>query len=177
MSSFDVVSGLGIRYKKLDWTHNGDEVYKYLKRTERTSSTRDIKQIFKGIFGNDPPPSDEDIKKFGSFVGLLQLINERLSPQTAVKIFEGLAIELFGYGAQPLSVNDVNKDIVPKNAIIDKFKEIVPDVASSTFNIEKMKERYYSTYKVRGQADYVDDTDSASPVNESRRLFKIVKGQ
>ena len=108
---------------------------------------------------------------------MLQLINERLSPQTAVNIFERLVFELFGAGAQPLSVNDVNKDIVPKNAIIDKFKEIVPDVAASTLNIEKMKEKYYSTYKVRGQADYVEDADSASPVKESRRLFEIVKGQ
>ena len=177
MSSFDVVSGLGARFIKLDWTHDGNEVYKYLKRSERTSSTRDIKQIFEGIFGNNPPPSDEDIKKFGSFIGLLQLINERLSPQTAVNIFERLAFELFGAGAQPLSVNDINKDIIPKNAIIDKFKEIVPDVAASTLNIEKMKEKYYSTYKVRGQADYVEDADSASPVKESRRLFEIVKGQ
>ena len=177
MSSFDVVSGLGARFIKLDWTHDGNEVYKYLKRSERTSSTRDIKQIFEGIFGNNPPPSDEDVKKFGSFIGLLQLINERLSPQTAVNIFERLVFELFGAGAQPLSVNDVNKDIVPKNAIIDKFKEIVPDVAASTLNIEKMKEKYYSTYKVRVQADYVEDADSASPVKESRRLFEIVKGQ
>jgi len=182
MRSFDVVSGLGSRYQKLDWTHDGNEVYKYLTRPERITSTRDIKQIFEGLFGSDPSPSSEDIKKLGSFIGLLQLMNERLSPQVTVKIFEGVVIQLFGRGASALSATDINKDIIPKNAIVNKFKELVPDVLSSTINIDKMKEQFYSTYKVRGQSGYVEDTGSIASVDESRyhsskRLFEIVKGQ
>jgi hypothetical protein len=168
LRSFDLVSGLGSRYKKLDWQFNGDEVYKYLKRVERTDSTRDLKEIFMNIFGEKSSPAEEDIHNLGSFTGLLKIMKQRMSPPEIVKIYEEMVDRFFGARGQQLSATDPKEDASVKDRILDVFREALTDAESSTVDLKALKQDFYSRYKVRGQEGFVEDTDQVQ-VDESRR--------
>ncbi len=176
LRSFDLVAGLGSRYKKLDWKHDGEEVYKYLKRVEREDLIKDIKQIFSNLLGENPAPTDDDIAKFGSFIGLLQLMKERISPQQNVKTYEEMVERFFGERGQQLSATDPEEDRSVKEKILEVFQQMLPETASSTIDVASMKSKFYSGYKIRGQTGFVEDTDQPA-VDESKRrsLNKILE--
>ena len=168
LRSFDLVSGLGSRYKKLDWQLNGEEVYKYLKRVERTDSTRDLREIFMNIFGEKPSPTEEDIHNLGSFTGLLKIMDQRMSPPEIVKIYEEMVDRFFGARGQQLSATDPGEDSSVKDRILEVFRETLTETESSTIDLKSLKQDFYSRYKVRGQEGFVEDTDQAQ-IDESRR--------
>jgi hypothetical protein len=180
MASVDLVTGLGSRYKKLDWDYNGDEVYKYLTRTERSGSTRVLKEIFKSLFGGDSGPSEKDTENFQSFLGLLDLMRERFSPPEIVKVHEEMMTRLYGQRAQKISATDPQEDRSVKEAIEDTLKNALPEVESSTMDTEAMKRDFYSRYTVRGQEGFVEDSDKPEIDESTRRhinrLIKVILG-
>jgi hypothetical protein len=173
--SVDLVTGLGERYKKLDWTYNGDEVYKYLKRSERSGAIRIVKQIFKSLFGSESEPTERELEDFQSFVGILDLMKERFSPPEIVKVYEELVIRLYGRRAQKISATDPQEDKSVKEAIIETFKNALPDADASTMDVEAMKKEFYDKYTVRGQKGFIEDTEDVG-VDEStrRRINRLV---
>lgn len=176
--NLDLVVGLSNRYKRLDWTHNGDEVYRYLKRAERTDSIRDVRVIFNNLLGSNPPATQDDLDKFGSFLGVIELINERLSPQEIVKVYEEMIDRFFGDRAQQLSATDPGEDLAVKDKTLETFRQLLPDSESSTIDLDAMKKSFYSKYRVRGQEGFAEDDDQPR-VDETRRklinqLFKVI---
>jgi len=176
LKSFDLVSGYGSRYAKLDWNLNGEEAYKYLKRAERTDSMRDLRDIFLNIFGENPPPSEEDISNFGSFTGLLEIIKQRMSPPEIVRLYEDVVDRFFGERGQKLSATDPKEDESVKDRILEVFRQAVPEAESSTIDLKGLKSSFYAKYKVRGQEGFSEDGDQPQ-VDESnrRRLNRILE--
>ena len=176
LKSFDLVSGYGSRYVKLDWNLNGEQAYKYLKRVERTDSTQDLSEIFSNLFGENPPPSEEDINNFGSFTGLLEIIKQRMSPPEIVRLYEEVVNRFFGEEGQQLSATDPKEDESVKDRILEVFRQAVPEVESSTIDLRGLKSNFYSKYKVRGQEGFSEDSDQPS-VDESnrRKLNRILE--
>ena len=180
LKSFDVVTGLSDRYRKLDWQHNGNDVYKYLSRLERTEAIRDIRQIFIGMFGDNPPPTEKELDDFGSFLGILDIMKNRMSPTEIVKVYEETVIRLFGAAAQPLSATDKSEDMSVKDKLLEVFKQVLPEVESSTMDVEAFKTAYYAKYKVRGQEGFAEDDTTPGEVDESRnyrlnRLNRLIE--
>lgn len=169
MRSIDLASGYADRYMKLDWKYNGDEVYKYLKRSERTNVTRNIQEIFTGLFGSNPPPNENDLKNFESFLGTLDIMKERMSPPEIVKVYEGMVFRLFGDSAQKISATDKTKDMKVKDRILEVFRQVLPETESSTLNVEELRSNFYAKYKVRGEEGFVETDDTMSDLGESRR--------
>ncbi|NDD93343.1 hypothetical protein EBZ37_14840, partial [bacterium] len=165
--TLDLVTGLGDRYQRLDWTYNGDEVYKYLKRAERTNAIRDVKLIFDNLMGVNPPATEEDLENFGSFLGALELLKNRFTPQEIVKVYEEMVDRFFGDRGQQLSATDPEEDRSVKDKVLEVFRQHLPEAEASTINVEAMKNDFYSRYKIRGQAGFVEDDDQPR-VDESR---------
>ena len=181
LKGIDLLTGQSSRYKKLDWQFDGEEVYAKLKRAEREDITTDLNEIFIGLFGKEPPPTEKDLKNFGSFVGVLEILKDRKSPQDIVKIYEGLIFRFFGYSSQQLSATDPAEDLKVKDTALNVFRRILPEAEASTVDIEALKKTFYEKYKVRGQAGFEED-DSSIGINESlfysnKRLFEIIRGQ
>jgi hypothetical protein len=174
--TLDLVTGLGDRYQRLDWTHNGDEVYKYLKRSERTNSIRDVKAIFDNLIGNNPPPTPEDLEKFGSFLGVIELMKERFAPQEIVKVYEEMVDRFFGDRGQQLSATDPSEDMGVKDKVLETFRQLLPEAESSTIDLEGIKSRFYSRYKTRGQEGFEEDSDQPG-IDESRnrKLARLIE--
>lgn len=175
MKSLDLVSGHSDRYVKLDWNYNGDEVYKYLKRAERTSATKELRQIFINLFGNNPPPDENDMKDFGSFLGVLDIMKRRLSPMQIVKTYEIMAFSFFGESAQKISATDKQTDMNVKDRALAVFRQTLPDVNSSTLDIDALKQAFYTNYKVRGEEGFKEDDSAPGEIDESRKysLFRL----
>jgi hypothetical protein len=181
LKGIDLITGMSERYKKLDWQFNGEDVYAKLKRADREHATKDLNEIFVGLFGKEPPATEKDLENFGSFIGVLKLMKERKSPQEIVKIYEGLVFRLFGKNSQRLSATDPAEDMSVKSKILEVFRQILPETEASTVDIEELKKDFYENYKVRGQVGFVEDDESPG-VNESLlhskgRLFEIFMGR
>jgi len=177
MKSLDLVTGYSDRYRKLDWQHNGNDVYKYLKRVERTQAIRDIRQIFTGMFGDNPPPTEKEMEDFGSFLGTLDIMKNRMTPPEIVRVYEEMAIRLFGAVAQQISATDKNEDMSVKEKILEVFRQILPEAESSTMDIEGMKASFYAKYKVRGEEGFTEDDTAPGEVDESKayRLNRLIE--
>ena len=177
IQSFDLVTGLSDRYRKLDWQHDGSDVYKYLKRAERLNAIRDIRQIFIGMFGDSPPPTGKELDDFGSFLGTLDIIKNRMTPPEIVKVYEELVIRLFGHAAQQISATDKNEDMSVKDKLLEVFRQVLPEAESSTADVESLKTAFYAKYKVRGEEGFAEDDAAPGEVDESRiyRLNRLVE--
>ena len=177
LRSFDIVSGYADRYRKLDWQHDGNDVYKYLKRVERENSVRDIKQIFVGMFGNNPPATEKEMEGFGSFLGLLDIIKNRMTPPEIVSVYEGIVFRLFGDEAQNLSATDKQEDMEVKDKILETFRHALPEAESSTIDVDGLKSAFYAKYKIRGEEGFAEDNDTPREIDESRarRLNRLIE--
>lgn len=177
LKSFDIVSGYADRYRKLDWQHNGNDVYKYLKRVERDNAIRDIRGIFIGMFGDNPPPTEKEMEDFGSFLGVLDIMKNRMTPDQIVNVYEGMVIRFFGEKAQNLSATDKQEDMSVKDKILEVFRQVLPEAESSTIDIEGLKSAFYARYKVRGEEGFAEDDASPGEIDESRnrRLNRLIE--
>jgi hypothetical protein len=172
MKSLDLVVGYAERYKKLDWQHNGNEVYRYLKRAERDTAVRDIEKIFTGIFGSEPPPTKKDLDDFESFTGTLNIMKNRMSPPEIVRIYEEMVYRFFGSGAQRISATDKQEDMEVKDKILEVFRRVLPEAEASTVDIAEMRSNFYAKYKVRGEEGFTEDDTFFGDVDESRNHLK-----
>lgn len=177
LKTIDPMTGFSERYVKLDWQHNGNDVYRYLKRSERTNVTRDVKKIFSGLFGDNPPATEKELDDFESFLGTLDIIKSRMSPPEIVKVYEQMVFRFFGSEAQKISATDREEDRAVKEKILDTFRQVVPDVESSTVDLEGLKSNYYAKYKVRGQEGYSEDSMESGDIDESRanRINRLIE--
>ena len=139
-----------------------------------------MRQIFIGMFGDNPPPTEKELDDFGSFLGILDIMKNRMSPTEIVKVYEETVIRLFGAAAQPLSATDKSEDMSVKDKLLEVFKQVLPEVESSTMDVEAFKTAYYAKYKVRGQEGFAEDDTTPGEVDESRnyrlnRLNRLIE--
>lgn len=152
MLKFSVGRGIRIAYEPM-YDENGDiividgkQVYKEIPSKNSNFETV-IENIYKLAFGR-LDVHHEDIKKFNSFIGVLDLMKEHLS-KSQIKATHDRFIELLwsnkGARAQELEVDNAELDFQIKNAGYQRFIKHfgLPDKS------KKMVDEYYSKYGQR----------------------------
>ena len=126
----------------------GNTVHHEVKTSESTGD-RDVKSIFRTLFGVEP--SEENLKKFRSFTGMLDLIksSDAAASGRIKPLFMSFLAILYGDGeteAQGISRDDPKIDRKAKKAAVDKFIEVFPDLAP-IMDSDKVKGRIDSFYR------------------------------
>ena len=174
MYSFAIKSkeGGGLRPKYdpvIDPTTNKQEVVDGLPVYEPRATTgyeKDLNKIFQTIFGDriNPKKLASSQDKFWSFVGILELIKQHLTPEEQEQIVSNFLDKIFGPGAQGLYANDKEKDLQEKSAAVDKMFAILEMTPPP--NLEQMKKEYYAAYKLR---ESIFEAEEKPEVVQSKR--------
>ena len=174
IKTLDVGGGYGSRYEKLDWQHNGNDVYKYLKRAERKDTTKIIKEIFIGLFP-EVEPTEANLKDFESFRGVLEIIKREKNLEEIKKIYEEYIERLYGPSAQRMSATDPEKDRRKKEPSIEYFREKFPEVKELDSAIDALKSEFYGKYKIRSKNESVDYNNIKKFIKEVLRAWYFYK--
>lgn len=185
MQSFAVDKGLGTtRLTKQDYEHEGQPVYKVTQPGEKKYVT-DAEKIFEAAFGFEPGPGD--LERLRSFVGLLEIMKERLLPDPEGRNFCGRVLKSFFYKlvgehGQEISTYSEVKDIKPKAAAIAAIRAFgFDDVLNEVLPPEKIEEvlqSYYERFKKKMSArgSLVSDDEDLAPVELEEGLRKLIRG-
>jgi hypothetical protein len=119
---------------------NGKPAYHELSTAESKGDTS-LPNIFKAYFGRDA--SADDLKKLGSFTGLLALIKKTFKPDDQQKIADGFARTLWGPAAQGLYRGDPQKDAEEKNGMM---KVLLADLGLKD-KYQAERDTFYANYK------------------------------
>ena len=120
---------------------NGKPAYRELSTAESKGETNLIKMY---TYFFDKAPSAADLKKFGSFVGLISLIKTHLDKKVWEKICDGFVNTLWGPAAQGLYRGDPQKDNEEKTMMIQELCRSL-DVDPKKYDL--IKSAYYKSYK------------------------------
>lgn len=115
---------------------------------------QDIDKIFLALFGDriGPKQAKELSKKFWSFVGLADVVNQLLTQDEKNRVFGSFLSKLFAPGAQGLYKNDPKRDAAEKNAALDFLTKTLNAAAPEGMDVEQMRQSYYSAYKMTGES-------------------------
>jgi len=122
---------------------DGILVYKEIPTSE-SNYIKDVSMMFKILF--DREPKGNDIRDFGSFVGILKLVYNYLSVQEPTKFIEGFAYSLWGKGATGMYRGNPTSDNEEKTVMFNKMISIL-HAPYDKMEIQKNKEEYYTSYK------------------------------
>ena len=132
----------------------GKNVY-YETPPESCKKDKIVKSIYKQIFKKDG--SEEDLKKFESFLGLVSLMKDNLKKEEIEKVFNRFLQLLFGTAeadvdiqGQGLSRDNPEIDKKAKSTACGRFVELIPELKSiyTSPETEKMVKSFYATYKI-----------------------------
>jgi hypothetical protein len=155
--SFSVDRGLRIKIAPMLDEHGNQveledkKVYKELP-TASSSYEQNIENIFKLVF--DKTPDGNDLKKFKSFVGLVELSKKHIDSEVTRVAFESTLKMLWAPGAQGLEVNNPELDSEIKTKMVEY---LISEFGFTGYDekINKMRDEYkanYRTVKVEGEA-------------------------
>jgi hypothetical protein len=119
---------------------NGKPAYHEMDTKESKGDTN-LANIFKNYFGRDA--SADDIKKLGSFTGMLSLINKTFKDGDKQKITDGFARTLWGPQAQGLYKGDPEKDSEEKNSMM----KLLNRTLGTKDNFDSDRKTFYAAYK------------------------------
>lgn len=130
---------------------------------------QDIDKIFLTMFGDriGPKQAKELSKKFWSFVGLSDVINQLLTPEEKNRVLGSFLTKLFAPGAQGLYKNDPKRDAAEKNAAFDLLTKALNANAPEGMDVEQMRQSYYSAYKMTGES--ITEADGDAKPNYARK--------
>jgi hypothetical protein len=156
MYSFAVSSkeggGLRAKYEPVMDTTTGQPEIKDGKPVMRAAPTsgyiQDIGKIFQTVLGKrlDPKKAQELSKNFWSFSGLLDIMNQLLSPEEKNNVVQAFLLKVIGPGAQGMYKNNPDKDRAEKTTAINHLLKVlkVPKPA----NLDQMMKDYYAGYRM-----------------------------
>lgn len=145
-TAFSVTHGMRTKLKPVldasgkHLTQDGLPAYHEMSTTESPGNTS-LAEIFKGYFGRDGTKTD--IKRMGSFTGLIDLIKETFKKSDQQKIADGFANTLWGEGAQGLYKGGADKDQEEKTAMMSY---LLSSLALKD-SYSEMRKKFYSEYK------------------------------
>ena len=119
---------------------NGKPAYHELSTDESKGDTS-LKNIFKAYF--DRTPTASELRKMGSFSGLLELIKAHFDSKDQKKIADGFARTLWGPAAQGLYRGDPDKDREEKIAMM----RILLKELNQNDTYEAERNEFYARYK------------------------------
>lgn len=195
MQSFSVEKALGktrlTRQTYID-PQTGEEVeaeydnqplYK-LTQPEKKKYSTDVEEIFESAFGFSP--DSEDLEKIRSFVGILEIMRDKLLPTDQGKKFCGSVLrsfiyKLIGDKAQEISTYSVLKDQQPKAAAIATIRTMGFDnLLNEVMPPEEMREvieAYYEKFKEKmtNRGSLVSDEEELAPVELEENVRRFVR--
>lgn len=145
--AFSVTNGIRQKFKPAlndrgeHITVNGRKAYHELSTAESKGETS-VSKIFEYFFGAAPSAAEK--RKFGSFVGLIDLIKEKLPKDSWIRICDGFVNTLWGEGAQGLYRDDSAKDRDEKTQMVS---HLCKELGVSSSRYETMKTDFYRKYK------------------------------
>lgn len=112
--------------------------------TKSKDFVTDFAEIFKTVFGK--VPTDANVKKFWSFKGMLDLINDLMEKKEKEEVVESFIQKLFGTDAQSLYRGDNNRDLEEKMVALrflsDRLKLDIHDE-----KLQDMQTAFYLKHK------------------------------
>lgn len=149
--AFSVDSGARFKYEPVmkgeqQLVIDDKKAYKKLPTT-KSKYTTNLKEIFYMMFSKKP--SETDMIKFRSFVGILSLLEEKkIKKQVIIAIFENILTKsMFCKHCQGTEVNnpdgDRNTKMIILNQMVSKFSYLKPILDKA----QPMIEKYYQNYK------------------------------
>jgi hypothetical protein len=180
MISFSVQSkeggGLRIKYEpvidtttKKPLVKDGMKVY---TARPTTGYEQDLSKIFATLFGERL--SNKQLAsvapKFWSFLGVLSVINQYLSPEEKQKVADSFIDKTFGPAAQGLYVNDPETDAREKMIAVDAMLKALKIKAPKNF--QKMVADYKANYRMK-VTEGLKEAETAKP-NYKRQGIKHI---
>lgn len=134
------IKGLRKKFEKIG-IQDGKPV---LKLTNSKDFNTNFYEIIKQVFGTDA--TEDDVKLFWSFTGILKLMKKYMDKTSRDKIFEEFIDRLFGSEAQGLYRGDPNRDLDEKMLAVNLAKEKL-NVDLTKSSLERKQKEYYDKYK------------------------------
>jgi hypothetical protein len=126
---------------------NGKLAYKETP-TGGSSYNTNLSEIFSLLFGKEPTP--DEVTKFGSFVGVLEIMKAYLTDAESAAIYDDFVNEkLFGPGSQALDARSPEVDRSAKMGAVEMFRSVFPSLSEPD---PAVLEAYYSSYKIRKES-------------------------
>lgn len=140
---FSVDKGVRIGYEPIieNGVHkiiNGKKAYREID-TKNSTYEQSMNTIFQLAF--DIPPNKQDLKKMGSFLGVLEILSK--TKKNIEEIFEDYINLLWGSGAQNLERNNDKIDFENKLSSYSAFLKKFPEMKKFHKKCEDLIEKYY----------------------------------
>jgi hypothetical protein len=130
---------------------NGKKVYRELKTSESNYITI-IKEIYKLAFRDlEDIQNTQNIKKFNSYIGIIDLIKDKLNNKQIERTFKRYIDKLWGLKVRGQELEPDNKelDFQVKYKGYLYFIEKIPFLKKYEKDVKKQIEEYYKTWKGR----------------------------
>lgn len=152
--SFSVDKGLRTKFTQ-QFLDDGSPVLvngmKAYKETPSGGDVRSKKEIFGLLFGEEPVGNE--ISLFGSFVGILQLMQDHLDDRQIEDAYlDFIEHKLYGKDGQALDATSPEIDKSAKMSAIAAFKKKFPFLGRHDPLLARLQDEYYETYKVRAES-------------------------
>lgn len=131
---------LGLRHKLIKTDIIG--VYKELATKDSVYETK-LELIFETLFGK--LPQNDDLEKFESFVGVLELVKKHYKPKDVENVGLGFAMLLWEESAQGLVRDDPDEDYASKRIAFNLMLNIFQ--MEQPIEVSTLIEDYYKAYK------------------------------
>ena len=164
----------------------GKKLYKKTPPEEKKESySTDVEEIFESAFGF--LPEGDDLEKMRSFVGLLDIMREKVLPgeggrEFCGKVLKSFFYKLVGEHGQEISTYSEAKDIKPKAAAIavarmQGFGDILDEVLPADV-IEQTLEKYYERFreKMSARGSLASSEEELAPVELEENLRRLIRG-
>lgn len=139
LRGFSVDKGMRVKYEPIvdnrgeqKTTEDGRPIYQEIS-TKKSDYEKDLNDIFGFVFGI--VPTDDEIQKAHSYVGLLQLMKKYLDDETIEKVFNTFINIIWGTEGQEIEkcdefINGINyNDYEVKRAAYDQFIKVFHELA------------------------------------------------
>ena len=184
MQSLAVDRGLGTTRLTRQDDYEGQPIYKITNPEDKQYVT-DAEKIFESAFGF--LPEGDELEKMRSFIGILDIMREKILPNPEGRIFCGEVLvsfidKLIGLHGQEISTYSEAKDIKPKAAAIAVLRTFgFDDVLNQVLppeKIENMIKAYYDKFKnkMAARGSLVSDEEELAAVELEENLRKVVRG-
>ena len=126
---------------------DGKRAFKKLS-TDASTYQQDKTSIFTLLFGEEP--IGNELSLFGSYSGLLQLMQDHLSSDQITDVYmDFIGFKLYGKSGQALDAYDPENDMKAKMPAVNAFKDKFTFLSSQDEYLDSLIDEYYKNYKIR----------------------------
>ena len=134
------VKGLRKKFEKIG-TQDGKPL---IRETNSKDFITNFYEIFKEVFNIEP--TEEDVKLFWSFDGILELMKKHMSEKQIKIVLEAFIERIFGEGAQGMYRGEPARDLEEKMIAVDYAQEKL-GIKYPPVKLKKLQKEFYENYK------------------------------